>query len=56
MKVLNSPIEEFIKTDVHQINSVSKCVGLDYDSKNLFTSNENKVAGYPRFYRKYENL
>ena len=47
-------VEEFIEVKVHQINSSSKCIGLDYDSKNLFTSNENKIAEYPRFYRMYE--
>ena len=48
-------IEEEIYYETHKINSSSKCIGLDYDSKNLFTNNENQVAGYPRFYRKYEN-
>jgi len=47
-------VEETIETKIHQVSSQSKCVGLDYDSKNLFTDNENKVSGYPRFYRKYE--
>jgi putative transposase len=47
-------VEEFIDTKIHQVNSDSKAIGLDYDSKNLYTSNENQVAGYPRFYRKYE--
>ena len=47
-------VEEFINTKIHQVNSKSKAIGLDYDSKNLFTSNENKVSGYPRFFRKYE--
>jgi putative transposase len=47
-------VEEYIQINIHQVNSTSKAIGLDYDSKNLFTSNENKIAGYPRFYRKYE--
>lgn len=47
-------VEEFINTKIHQVNSKSKAIGLDYDSKNLFTSNENKISGYPRFFRKYE--
>jgi putative transposase len=47
-------VEENIKTKVHQVSSQSKCIGLDYNSKSLFTSNKNQVAGYPRFYRKYE--
>ena len=47
-------VEEFTNTKIHQVNSKSKAIGLDYDSKNLFTDNENKVSGYPRFYRKYE--
>lgn len=47
-------VEEKIATKIHQVSSQSKCIGLDYDSKNLFTSNENKISGYPRFYRKYE--
>lgn len=47
-------VEEHIDTKIHQVNSDSKAIGLDYNSKNMFTSNENQVAGYPRFYRKYE--
>lgn len=47
-------VEEFINTKIHQVNSNSKAIGLDYDSKNLFTSNENKVSGYPKFFRMYE--
>jgi len=47
-------VEEIKEIKVHQISSQSKCVGLDYDSKNLFTSNENQIAGYPRFFRLYE--
>ena len=47
-------VEEIIDTKIHQVNSSSKAIGLDYDSKNLYTDNENKVSGYPRFYRKYE--
>lgn len=47
-------VEESIDTSIHQVSSESKAVGLDYDSKNLFTNNENQVAGYPRFFRKYE--
>ena len=47
-------VEEVKEIKVHQISSQSKCVGLDYDSKNLFTSNESQIAGYPRFYRAYE--
>ena len=47
-------VEEFIEIKAHQVSSQSKCIGLDYDSKNLFTSDENKVSGYPRFYRKHE--
>lgn len=47
-------VEENIETKIHQVNSDSKAIGLDYNSKNMFTSNENQVAGYPRFYRKYE--
>lgn len=47
-------VEEKIETKIHQVSSQSKCIGLDYDSKNLFTSDKNQVAGYPRFYRKYE--
>lgn len=47
-------VEEYIEVNIHQVNSNSKCIGLDYDSKNLFTTNENKVGGYPRFYRMYE--
>lgn len=46
--------EENINTKIHQVNSNSKAIGLDYDSKNLFTSNENQVSGYPKFYRLYE--
>ena len=47
-------VEEKIETKIHQVSSQSRSIGLDYDSKNLFTDNENKVSGYPRFYRKYE--
>ena len=47
-------VEENIETKIHQVSSQSKCIGLDYDSKNLFTSDKNQIAGYPRFYRKYE--
>jgi len=47
-------VEEKIENKIHQVSSQSKCIGLDYDSKNLFTSDKNQVAGYPRFYRKYE--
>jgi len=47
-------VEEYIEVKIHQVNSNSKCIGLDYDSKNLFTSNENQVAGYPRFYRMFK--
>ena len=47
-------VEEYIEVNIHQVNSNSKCIGLDYDSKNLFTTNENKVGEYPRFYRMYE--
>jgi len=43
-----------VETQVHQINSESKCIGLDYGSKNLFTKNKGGVAGYPRFFRLYE--
>ena len=47
-------VEEYIDTKIHQVNYNSKPVGLDYDSKNLFTSNENQISGYPKFYRLYE--
>ena len=47
-------VEEHIDAKIHQVNSNSKAIGLDYNSKNMFTSNENQVSGYPRFYRKYE--
>ena len=47
-------VEENLETKIHKVSSQSKCIGLDYDSKNLFTSDKNQIAGYPRFYRKYE--
>ena len=47
-------VEEVVETQVHQINSQSRSIGLDYDSKNLFTENKGGVAGYPRFFRLYE--
>ena len=47
-------VEEYIEINIHQGNSNSKCIGLDYTSKNLFTTNENKVSEYPKFYRMYE--
>jgi len=47
-------VEEYIEVKIHQVNSNSKCIGLDYDSKNFFTTNENKVGEYQRFYRMYE--
>lgn len=47
-------VEEYIDTKIHQVNSNSRSVGLDYDSKNLFTDNQGEVGSYPKFYRKYE--
>ena len=47
-------VEEFKEVIPHQINSQSKCIGLDYNSKELFISNENQIANYPKFYRIYE--
>jgi len=47
-------VEEYINTKIHQVNSNSRPVGLDYDSKNLFTDNQGEIGNYPKFYRKYE--
>ena len=47
-------VEEYIDTKIHQVNSNSRPVGLDYDSKNLFTDNQGEIGGYPKFYRAYE--
>jgi putative transposase len=41
---------------IHKISEKSKVIGLDYDSKNLFTDNQGNISGYPKFYRKYEKL
>lgn len=47
-------VEEYINTKIHQVNSNSRPVGLDYNSKNLFTDNQGEIGNYPKFYRKYE--
>ena len=47
-------VEEYISNKIHQVNSDSKCIGLDYDSKNLFTDNQGNIGNYPKFYRRYE--
>jgi putative transposase len=47
-------VEELYEVTVHQVSSESCCIGLDYDSKNLFTDNQGNTSGYPRFYRLYE--
>lgn len=47
-------VEEYIDVKIHQVNSNSKSIGLDYDSKNLFTDNQGEIGNYPKFYRKYE--
>jgi len=48
-------VEEHKEIKIHQVTSQSKCIGLDYNSKELFVSNENQIADYARFYRLYEN-
>ncbi len=47
-------VEEYIDTKIHQVNYNSRPVGLDYDSKNLFTDNQGEIGNYPKFYRLYE--
>ena len=47
-------VEEDFEKEIHQVSSNSKTIGLDYDSKNLFTDNQGNIGNYPRFYRKYE--
>ena len=47
-------VQEFIDSNIHQINSSSRCIGLDMDMKNFFTDNQGETANYPRFYRLHE--
>jgi putative transposase len=47
-------VEEYKEIKVYQVNSNSRTIGLDYDSKNLFTDNQGNIGNYPKFYRKYE--
>ena len=47
-------VEENIVTNIHQVNSNSRPIGLDYDSKNFFTDNQGEIGNYPKFYRLYE--
>lgn len=47
-------VESENEINVHQVSEKSRVIGLDYDSKNLFTDNQGNISGYPKFYRKYE--
>jgi len=49
-------VESDNKVIIHKVSEKSRVIGLDYDSKNLFTDNQSNISGYPKFYRKYENL
>ncbi len=49
-------VESENEISIHQVSEKSKVIGLDYDSKNLFTDNQGNTSGYPKFYRKYEKL